>query len=116
MVCQICGKRSGFYPICKEHYEMYKRGEVGKCSECNMWYIIAEGCPNCVNKGQLTINKGEIRLTRDILEKWGKTLYAIGMTGLKHGREEYDVQRYQTTLDVSAELKELWSNWNLTNS
>ncbi|TFG30970.1 hypothetical protein EU527_13695 [Candidatus Thorarchaeota archaeon] len=110
MVCQICGKRSGYYPICKEHYEMYKKKEVGKCSECNMWYIIAEGCPNCANETELTIKKGEIRLTRDIIEKWGKTLYAIGMTGLKHGREEYDVQRYQTTLDVSAELKELWKD------
>lgn len=110
MVCQICGKRSGYYPICKEHYEMYKRGEVGKCPECNKWYIIAEGCTKCSNQSQSAIGEEEIVFTRDILEKWGKTLYAIGKTGLKHGREDHDVRRYESTLDISGELKEIWDN------
>jgi phosphatidylserine/phosphatidylglycerophosphate/cardiolipin synthase-like enzyme len=110
MVCQICGKRSGYYPICKEHYKMYVKGEVEKCSDCNMWYIIAEGCPRCSDSSKSAIGRGEIRFTRDILEKWGKKLYAIAMNGLKYGREEYDFQRYQTVQDVSADLQEVWKD------
>ena len=34
MVCQICGKRIGFYPLCAEHFEMRDQGLVVKCKDC----------------------------------------------------------------------------------
>lgn len=37
MVCQICGAKSGFYPLCKECNELKNEGEVTKCEECGVW-------------------------------------------------------------------------------
>jgi phosphatidylserine/phosphatidylglycerophosphate/cardiolipin synthase-like enzyme len=47
MPCQICGKKSGYYPICKEHYEMSRSGEVDKCDECGKWHLTSTGCSTC---------------------------------------------------------------------
>lgn len=45
--CQICGKPSGMYPLCKTHLAMKANGEVMKCENCNAWFEIKNGCPNC---------------------------------------------------------------------
>ena len=37
--CQICGKNSGFYPLCKDHWEMKEKGLVIKNSKTNKWEI-----------------------------------------------------------------------------
>jgi hypothetical protein len=37
MVCQICGKKAGFYPLCKECYSLKDQGKITKCSECGKW-------------------------------------------------------------------------------
>ncbi|TFH04347.1 MAG: hypothetical protein E4H14_14960, partial [Candidatus Thorarchaeota archaeon] len=50
MKCQICGKTSGYYPICKEHYKMSTRGEVAKCKLCGKWYLTSTGCSSCEGK------------------------------------------------------------------
>lgn len=50
MPCQICGKKSGYYPVCKEHYEMSQRGEVVKCKLCGRWHLASTGCSACKSK------------------------------------------------------------------
>lgn len=37
MACQICGKKSGFYPICKACNKLKEEGKVTKCKECEIW-------------------------------------------------------------------------------
>ena len=48
--CQICGKPSGMYPLCKTHLTMKNDGEVIKCETCGMWIETKNGCPNCKQK------------------------------------------------------------------
>lgn len=52
MVCQICGKRSGYYPLCDEHFRMRDEGLVEKCKGCKKWYIVSKGCPRCKSGGR----------------------------------------------------------------
>ncbi len=47
MVCQICGKKSGYYPLCNEHFKMRDKGLVVKCKKCKRWYLVSEGCSRC---------------------------------------------------------------------
>src|SRR5574344_1469333 len=49
-VCQICGKPSGRYPLCYEHSQMIKTGEVVKCDKCGTWHFAKEVCPICNKK------------------------------------------------------------------
>jgi len=37
MPCQICGEKSGFYPLCRIHFKAKDKGEVSKCEECGIW-------------------------------------------------------------------------------
>ena len=37
MVCQICGAKSGFYPLCKNCSKLKDEGKVTKCDECSIW-------------------------------------------------------------------------------
>ncbi|ODS41821.1 MAG: hypothetical protein MSIBF_00130 [Candidatus Altiarchaeales archaeon IMC4] len=37
MVCQICGEKSGFYPLCRECFKLRDEGKVTKCQECGKW-------------------------------------------------------------------------------
>ncbi len=45
--CAICGKPSGMYPLCKDHFKLKDEGKVKKCETCGTWYLTDEGCPNC---------------------------------------------------------------------
>lgn len=40
--CQICGKNSGIYPLCKEHLRMIERGAVKKNEETGKWELLEE--------------------------------------------------------------------------
>lgn len=37
MACQICDKKSGFYPLCKACFKLRDEGKVTKCQECGKW-------------------------------------------------------------------------------
>lgn len=37
MTCQICGAKSGFYPLCKDCAKLKVEGKVTKCEECGIW-------------------------------------------------------------------------------
>ncbi len=50
MACQICGKYSGYLPLCKEHFKLRDEGKVAKCDNCGKWYLVEEGCKNCETK------------------------------------------------------------------
>ncbi len=47
MPCQICGKKSGYYPLCSKHFRLREHGEVVKCERCGIWCIKSEGCSLC---------------------------------------------------------------------
>lgn len=47
--CQICGKPSGIYPLCKTHLTMKANNEVLKCETCGTWFEAQKGCTNCKN-------------------------------------------------------------------
>lgn len=38
--CQICNKPSGIYPLCKEHLELIKKGQVIKNKTTNKWEMV----------------------------------------------------------------------------
>ncbi|MBA7569935.1 hypothetical protein ES708_11677 [subsurface metagenome] len=37
MVCQICGAKSGFYPLCKNCNNLKEEGKITKCDDCGIW-------------------------------------------------------------------------------
>ncbi|MDD3492458.1 MAG: hypothetical protein PHZ19_03045 [Candidatus Thermoplasmatota archaeon] len=37
MACEICGKPSGFFQLCKECNELKKKGLVKRCESCGKW-------------------------------------------------------------------------------
>lgn len=45
--CAICGKSSGMYPLCKEHFKLKDEGKIQKCETCGAWYLTDEGCQSC---------------------------------------------------------------------
>jgi hypothetical protein len=61
MVCQICGEKSGFFPICKNCNTRKEKGEVSKCQDCGIW---KEGdkplCYDCFLKNK-KINQKEAK-------------------------------------------------------
>ncbi len=46
MACQICGKYSGYYPLCKECFKLRDEGEIEQCPDCKAWHYINKPC-NC---------------------------------------------------------------------
>ncbi len=107
MVCQICGKKSGFYPLCAEHFRMRDDGLVIKCKECGKWHLKAEGCSQC---GHEERDSNEIMFERELLEHWGKSLFRIFRTGEEYASTDYDLARYDKIKIVSGELHELWND------
>lgn len=47
MNCQVCGKYSGYYPLCAECNELKEMGEVVKCDKCGNWKKKDEKCTKC---------------------------------------------------------------------
>ncbi len=37
MACEICGKKSGFYPLCKDCFKLRDEGRITKCEKCGIW-------------------------------------------------------------------------------
>ena len=37
MTCQICGAKSGFFPICKDCNKLKEEGKITKCEGCGLW-------------------------------------------------------------------------------
>lgn len=37
MVCQICGEKSGFYPLCKSCNSLKEDNKISKCNDCGIW-------------------------------------------------------------------------------
>ena len=37
MVCQICGAKSGYYPLCKNCFNLRDEGKITKCEDCGIW-------------------------------------------------------------------------------
>lgn len=37
MACQICEKKSGYYPLCKDCFKLRDEGKVTKCKKCGIW-------------------------------------------------------------------------------
>lgn len=44
MACQICGKYSGYFPLCKECNKLKDEGEVVKCDDCGTWHYVGKPC------------------------------------------------------------------------
>lgn len=50
MNCQICGKPSGYLPLCKSCFKLKDENKVMKCPICDKWRKTDEVCPSCGNK------------------------------------------------------------------
>ncbi|MBP1574571.1 MAG: DUF2726 domain-containing protein [Oscillospiraceae bacterium] len=44
MPCEVCGKPSGKYPLCKECFEKRETGEIIKCEKCHRWHHVNVTC------------------------------------------------------------------------
>ncbi|MBR3935745.1 MAG: DUF2726 domain-containing protein, partial [Oscillospiraceae bacterium] len=38
MPCEVCGKESGKYPLCKKCFQKRDAGEIIKCDKCHKWH------------------------------------------------------------------------------
>ena len=62
MVCQICGAKSGYYPLCKKCFNLRDKGKISKCEDCGIWKKNAKPlCYECWFKS----NKSEQKLSDD---------------------------------------------------
>ena len=50
MNCQICGKPSGYLPLCKSCFKLKDEEKVIKCPVCDKWRKTDEVCQSCGNK------------------------------------------------------------------
>lgn len=108
MVCQICGRKSGYYPLCNEHFAMRDQGLVVKCEECGLWHLTSDGCNRCAESGHDRVKKGEILFLKEVIEHIGKKIFAIAQEGLSWDETEHDVRRYEAVKEVSGTLYDLW--------
>lgn len=53
MYCKICGKPSGFFPLCKSCNELKEQGLIIKCEECGTWHYANQECPSCNNENEI---------------------------------------------------------------
>lgn len=44
MACQVCGKPSGFYPLCPACFRLKDEGKIVKCAKCEKWHRVDEAC------------------------------------------------------------------------
>ena len=44
MACKICGRPSGYYPLCKKCNQLKDNGEVEKCGGCGEWHKEKDPC------------------------------------------------------------------------
>ncbi len=62
MVCQICGAKSGYYPLCKNCFALKDEGKISKCEDCGIWKKEAKPlCKECWlknNKSKQKISDG----------------------------------------------------------
>ena len=62
MVCQICGAKSGYYPLCKNCNSLKDDGKVTKCEDCGIWKKNAKPlCKECWlknNKAKQKVSDG----------------------------------------------------------
>lgn len=56
MNCQVCGKYSGFFPICKECNKLKDEGKVIKCPDCGAWHYADTPC-KCKSEASENDNK-----------------------------------------------------------
>lgn len=42
--CDVCGKPSGMYPLCRDCFKLRDKGEVIKCEDCGKWHLISVPC------------------------------------------------------------------------
>ncbi len=43
-ICEVCGKPSGFFPLCSNCNELKVQGKVIRCDECGIWHNIGTPC------------------------------------------------------------------------
>jgi len=58
MACQICGKKAGYYPLCKSCNELKEQGKISKCVDCGRWNEeIGDRCKDCYFKYKDKVEK-----------------------------------------------------------
>lgn len=88
---------------------MFRKGDVIKCPKCKTYCFKSEGCPTCGgNQGETKASEVAVRVT--LLEKWGKRLWHIGMSGTEAPTTDRDRERYEDVLEVSGEMKDIWDS------
>ncbi len=62
MVCQICGAKSRYYPLCKNCFKLRDEGKIVKCEDCGIWKKGAKPlCYECwlkSNKAKQKVSNG----------------------------------------------------------
>lgn len=58
--CEICGKPSGFFPLCTKCNKLKDDGKVVKCETCNKWHYLDKPC-DCkpISKESTIVDKKE---------------------------------------------------------
>jgi hypothetical protein len=106
VVCQVCGAKSGVYPLCAVDYKKYKKGVLVKCPTCSMFHLKEDDCPRC-NRSLLL---DDLLIKRNEMKYWGTKLFAIAKGGKQQNPEGHDIRRYESVIQISTELQPLWAD------
>jgi len=116
MPCQICGKGSGYSPLCKEHQRMMREDKVTKCEECGTWFLTDIGCKKCksispvdtkIHEVKTTTKSSEPQIrTEGVLHRDGKfgRIISIGMLSFIMQKEPIPDRHNTLQFDLAAEL------------
>ena len=65
--CVICGKPSGYFPLCKEHNKEKEDGKIIKCEECKTWHYTDKPC-KCNISDSKKISESETEIVEPVDE------------------------------------------------
>jgi len=70
MVCQICGKKSGFFPLCKKCNSLKEKNKISKCKKCGKWNdTIGDLCKECYFQDKIENEKKSPNYVKTPAEK-----------------------------------------------
>jgi hypothetical protein len=103
--CKVCGKPSGYFPLCKDCNDLKEKGKITKCDSCGEWYETAKGC-DCKKS---SAKKTETATTKKTNNSGGNCIVCgeSAPNGSLCRKCWYEMQDYKDSFNKNAKVFEL---------